>query len=252
MNRLEGVTSKWPWAASLGAWMALLAAPPELHGLSLCGGGTLPPMAALDLLSRTASICGLAFSTALMIIAMMLPLVGPSLDHVAVRSGSRRILAEASFMAGLIVVWMVAMPLLNLAALVLRGLPLAGWIILGIALLWQEGGLKARAHRRCHARPPIHWHPIGLCLDCVAYGAATAGNCLAGCWAVMLAATTLGGVVPMMLVTVFVLVERHGWRRPIRLSRVPALLPRSSSITGSPAALLQLRARLSNAVHWAN
>jgi predicted metal-binding membrane protein len=149
-----------------------------------------------------------------MVLAMMLPLAIAPLWHVRERSFARRRgRATALFVAGFIVVWMLAGVILQSVALLARLMvsePLACFgLALAIALLWQVSPAKQWFLNRCHQRPPLAAFGFAADLDAVAFGVRNGALCAGACWALMLAMLLIGqGQLPaMIVVTLFSLME---------------------------------------------
>lgn len=128
---------------------------------------------------------------ALMVVAMMVPLVAASVRMVAARSlWRRRHRAVIAFLASYVLLWW-AVGWVTLAAVppVLGGLdsslPVTAALLLAAA--WQITALKQRALMACHRTAPLAPHGWRATRDCVEYGVLTGLRCVASCWAMMLA-----------------------------------------------------------------
>jgi predicted metal-binding membrane protein len=133
----------------------------------------------------------LAMGWALMIAAMMPPLILQPLRYVRDRSfARRRRYAMASFSVGYTAVWMAAGAVLDLLALAYRlAMPGAGPMLAGgfvVAILWQVSPAKQRCLNACHRRPPLAAFGMRAECDAFAFGFTHGMWCVAACWALML------------------------------------------------------------------
>jgi predicted metal-binding membrane protein len=183
----------WILGLSLAAWLGWLATPgPNAHLCLTVGRLLLSPSAAARLASSGAAAT-LSREWALMAAAMMLPLVAAPARSAAFRSlWSRRQTAAFEVVVGFAGVWMAAglllLPLVVMAAPVLdRHSVWAGPAAPAAAAAWRWTPLRAAATRSCHRRPPLAprgWRAHG---DCLRFGVAQGGACVASCWILMLA-----------------------------------------------------------------
>jgi len=227
---LRGLAWRHPewWALGLAAaaWGVLLAAnlpPAGAAGAHGHGHGHGHPQ---DLPAATG---GFALVTAtahwqLMVVAMMLPVVVPSLRVAAFRSyWRRRHRAIAGFLAGYLGVWALAglavCLLLAAAPGLTRGWPAAA--VAGAFLLaagWQWTGVKRRALVTCHRTTPLAPGGWRADRDCVVFGWRIGGSCCLSCWPLMLACTLAGHSSLALLACGWIgWVERYSWRPNARL-----------------------------------
>lgn len=159
----------------------------------------------------------------LMVVAMMLPVVVPSLRVTAFRSlRRRRHRALAGFLVGYLAVWAIAgaavCSLVAVAPVLTgdgQGRAAAGAFLL--AGLWQSTHLKKRALVACHRTVPLAPSGWRADRDCLVFGGRIGGSCCAGCWPLMVACTLTGHHVVALLVCGGIgLVERYSWRPPMR------------------------------------
>jgi predicted metal-binding membrane protein len=154
---------------------------------------------------------------ALMIAAMMFPLLGPMIGHVAVRSfAARRERSIGLFVAGYALTWLAAAALASVALVVARaglsalGLAAsAGLIGCGLAALWQVSSAKGRAVNRCHGT--IALRPFGWAADrdAMRFGLLHGSRCVRACLATMVLPLAGGhGVGAMAVVFAILLAER--------------------------------------------
>lgn len=180
----------------------------------------------------------LALTWLAMLVGMMTPLIALPLLHVRASSlVSRRWRAPAGFLLGYFGVWsMAGVPLLALA-LTLRiqaGSALAAFVVACLlALLWSASPLQMAAQNRAHRLRRIGLFGFAADRDCIAFGAALGGWCLASCWAWMLVPLFVShGHIPAMLaVAAIVMAERLKGPGPLRW-RVPVVLAAPVAWTG--------------------
>jgi predicted metal-binding membrane protein len=132
----------------------------------------------------------LAMDWALMIAAMMPPLVLQPLRDVRDLSlARRRGYATALFGVGYAVVWMAAGAVLQLLALVCRlAVPEPAAVLAGgLAIaLWQASPAKQRCLNACHRRPSLAAFGVRAACDVFAFGVSHGMWCVGACWALML------------------------------------------------------------------
>ncbi|MEW7857128.1 DUF2182 domain-containing protein [Pseudomonas chlororaphis] len=168
---------------------------------------------------------------ALMLLAMMPPLLAMPLMHVWRSSlPRRRIRAALGFLLGYSALWLTAGPLLMVLALLLQ-LSVADAALataLLVALLWSASPWQRAALNRGHRLRRIGLFGWAADRDCLVFGASHGAWCIASCWAWMLV-PLLGGAwhIPLMLVAgAIMLVERLApgdrprWHWPVILPRV--------------------------------
>src|ERR1700722_10348569 len=121
-------------AISACAWGALAAAPDmHVHSLAICGG-VATASGALSLLLATQSPCALAAGWALMLVAMMSPLIIPEIHHVRFTSlARRRARSIALCVGGYAGVWMLCGAMLMGAGLAAQALAPASYVPAAIA-----------------------------------------------------------------------------------------------------------------------
>ena len=226
------------------------------------GAGQGPALAAL--VARVAHVCGahhavvdaglpashastenageLLIGWALMLTAMMAPLLIPALRHVRARSlRSRRWRAVSLVTVAHAAVWTVGgIVLLALASLLrsVTGQPdLALLLGLDAALAWQLSPLKQYCLNRHCAHPPISSFGSAADRDALRFGGTHAAWCLGSCWALMLVSLLAPAwhVAVMLVVSVWMWVEpldrpeRPTWRvrLPLRFLRIADATVRS-------------------------
>lgn len=131
---------------------------------------------------------------ALMVSAMMAPLLIPPLQHVLSRSlPARRGRHTLLLVAAQLLVWVPAMALLQIAGLgVTRvlGEVTAGLVVLGagvsLALLWEVSPGRQHCLNRHHAHPTVAAFGAAADRSVITFGLTHATWCLGTCWAIML------------------------------------------------------------------
>lgn len=194
------------------AWILLLVEPgsggEHIHHHSSSGGSP-------EGLLATGPLAPLAASWALMLIAMMAPVLIPHLLHIHLRSfRQRRARSIFLFLAGYAAVWMAA-------GLVLMAIRQAAQLLgpqdfrpaaalLVVALIWQVSPLKQRSLNRCHANPDLAAFGTSADVDALRFGTTHGLWCAASCWALMLFPMLLPGghLAAMAIVAFLVFSER--------------------------------------------
>ena len=222
-----------PWRAVLGAtsmmaWSLLAFGGGALMLPMFCSGGTLaaaPLSVAFELALAFNSPAKLASGWALMLAAMMSPLLAAPLRHVRDRSfASRRTRAMLLFVAGYLAIWMIAGAGLQAVTLAARSAvpsPLGCiGLAVAIAVLWQVSPAKQWCLNRCHRRPQLAAFGAAADRDAFSFGLNSGAFCAGTCWALMWLPLMVerGHAVAMIAVTLFVFAERLetpaplGWR----------------------------------------
>lgn len=224
---------------SLVAWSVLALEGSDLILPAFCSPGTLwavPPSGSFNLMLVVNSPAHLASGWALMVAAMMSPLVIAPLQHVRDRSfARRRARAMLLFVAGYAAIWMTAGVGLQTVALAARWAvpaPLCLGLAATTAIFWQVSPAKQWCLNRCHRQP--HLAAFGAAADRAAFkfGLTNGASCVGSCWALMLLPLFVGHghVLGMIGVMVFVFAERlerpaglvWRWRGPVKALRITA------------------------------
>ena len=183
-------------------------------GPALCstGLGLGPPWSALDLMLALNSPGRLAAGSALMVGAMMTPLLLGPLRHLRERSfADRRPRATLLFVAGYAGMWALGAAGLEIAALAARA---ASSLPLGLAalaaLLWQLSPAKQLCLNACHRRPALAAFGASADRDAFLFGLFHSVACFGACWALMLLAFSIryGHLAAMIAIALFVAAER--------------------------------------------
>ena len=225
-------------AVSAVAWGALAGGPGvHIAGVevfcSATGSGSAPPGASPFLLLALNPPSALAAGWALMLVAMMSPLVISELHHIRFTSlARRRARSIALFAAGYGGVWMLCGTVLTGGELVALAVAPGSYvpaIVAGlVASLWQASPLKQHCLNKCHGNRPLRAFGLQADLDAFRFGWTRGVWCIGSCGALMLFLLLLpeGHLVAMAAVAVLVFCERledpepPGWKmRGLRKAR---------------------------------
>jgi predicted metal-binding membrane protein len=202
---------------------------------AFCGAGTAWLLLAsgwpdaLKLVVATNPPTQLLAEWALMLLAMMPPLLAAPLMHVWRSSlPRRRLRALACFILGYGSVWMAAGPILMGLALLLQLVSGEGAFTcsLLLATVWSAGPWQRVALNRSHRLNRIGLFGWAADRDCLTFGMTHAVWCIASCWAWMLAPLAAGRWhIPAMMFAGAVMLserlappERPRWRLPALFS----------------------------------
>ncbi len=213
------------------AWIALLAKP----GCSGVSGSCCIPTTlregissdSINMLMNRNPPGSLALGWALMVGAMMTPLLSAPVRHVLDRSfARRRARAVLLFIAGYAAIWVAAGVAILAVVLPLRLFLPASFgpaaAASAVALVWQCSPWKQRYLNRGHAHVELVAFSAAADLAVLRFGATHGISCVGSCWAVMLASELfpVGHVAVMAVVTLWLLAERldgpmlPAWRFP--------------------------------------
>ena len=199
--------------------------------------------------ASTENVAGLLIGWALMLTAMMAPLLIPALRHVRARSlRSRRWRAVSLVTVAHAAVWTVAGIVLLAVASALRSVTgradLAVLLGLVAALTWQLSPLKQYCLNRHCMHPPISSQGGAADRDALRFGGTHAAWCFGSCWALMLVSL----LAPAWHVAVMVVVSVWMWVEPLDRPERPTWrvrLPlRSLRIAGATVRTLPQRVAL--------
>jgi len=234
MTMLRVPTETIMLGASAAGWALLvLGGPTTLSLPDLCTGrliASIPSGAELTYALAWLSPSALTASWALMVVAMMLPLVGSPLAHVRNRSFTKdRASAILAFISGYLAIWMVGGVVLVgfslLARLSLTKPSLPALTAFTLAVVWQVTPWKQIALNRCHIRPPLAVFGRGPLRAGLRYGMWHGLWCVVSCAPIMLVAllaATHGDAI-MVLAAIWIWAERI---EPPRAPSRGLILPR--------------------------
>lgn len=206
------------------AWILLVLQPGGLvisahhHSLAMPG---IKMTSSAHLLTALNSPASLMTGWALMLAAMMAPLLTAPVRHLRDRSFTRRrARAIALFAAGYATIWMLAGFVLLSVALALQQIAPASSLPLmlaaAIALVWQFSPFKQRCLNRCHAHPELAAFGLAADLDAFRFGLTHGLWCVGSCWALMLlpSLAARGHLLVMAAVTLWLFSERLDQPKP--------------------------------------
>ncbi len=152
---------------------------------------------------HTEALALLGGSTA-MVTAMMVPLILPTVRHVALSSlWRRRHRAAAVFLTSYLAVWVsvsLIMVVTQNVAASLVGELVTVVIAFAAAAAWQLTPTRRRALRRCRRTAPLAPRGWRADRDCARFGVVMGWNCVVTCWALMALAMTAAHSLPVLLV----------------------------------------------------
>lgn len=189
--------------ASAVAWFIILLEPGGTTLSILCSAGMSwsPP--------------SLALGWALMLVAMMTPLLTGPVRSLRERSfAERRARAILLFLLSYAFLWMTAGgPLLTVAVLARRNASGSSFPLVAatlVAMVWQVSPAKQLSLNRCHRQAEISAFGWAADRDALSFGLRHGLWCVGSCWALMLLPLLVsrGHVVAMAGVTLWVFVER--------------------------------------------
>ncbi len=227
-------------AVGAAAWAVLALDAGELTLPAFCAAGAAWAGSLIDTLRLALAFnspARLATEWAVMLTAMMSPLLVAPLRHVRARSLARRQpRAMALFVFGYAAVWMSAGVILAATAIAARAAapgPLACvCLVLAAALVWQASPAKQWCLNGCHRRPALAAFGVAADRDALRFGLGQGAVCAGACWALMLLPLVAGTghLAVMAAVTLLVLAERlehpappaWRWRGPAKALRIIA------------------------------
>jgi predicted metal-binding membrane protein len=222
---------------SAAAWLLLVIEPNGLALPALCSAAmlrTTRSWAPRDLLALNPPV-SLVVVWALMLAAMMGPLLIAPVRHVLDRSfARRRARAIVLFVAGYAASWMTAGVMLLALAVAARLVAPESSVLLAIvtlvALVWQFSPVKQRCLNRCHTQAELAAFGLAADLDAFRFGLTHGVWCVGSCWALMLVPLMVsrGHVAAMAAVAMWLFAERldrptpprWGWRGPGKAARI--------------------------------
>ena len=218
---------------SAAAWTLLVVEPGAL-GIHAHHAAAMTD-ASLGMLLEHNPPASLAFGWALMLAAMMAPLLIAPVRHVRDRSFSRRRARSIGlFVAGYGAIWMAAGIVLMSLALAARLAAPASPVPLALAVLvatiWQFSPLKQRCLNRGHAHTELAAFGRAADIGALRFGLTHGVWCAGSCWALMLLPllVTQWHIAAMAAVTLWLSAERMdrpaiprwGLRVPLKAARI--------------------------------
>ncbi|MEY4545108.1 MAG: hypothetical protein RL685_1303 [Pseudomonadota bacterium] len=154
-----------------------------------------------------------------MVIAMMLPLLGPTLAELRRTTFPHtHAVALSGFLGGWLAPWLLlAVPVAWLRQLTFAHWPALAGLTFLAAAAWMLTRWHARALSRCHVRRPLAPHGVGLLRDVAREGWQAGLACCVSCGPLMLACTLTGhSFIAMVGGLVLGWLERSTYRPAIR------------------------------------
>ncbi|HET9363638.1 MAG TPA: DUF2182 domain-containing protein [Candidatus Angelobacter sp.] len=212
------------------SWAILLAGQSGTHTFAHCPAANceaMPSPASLHMLLAMNPPASLAAGWALMLAAMMLPVVISPLDYIRLRSfANRRVRSSALFLIGYFAVWMAAGGVLLAIEIAVKllapqsYLPAAAAVL--IALVWQVSPIKQRCLNRCCAYPVLAAFGGAADFGALRFGITHGTWCAGSCWALMLVPMLVpmllpqGHIAGMAIITLLIFSERLEEPGPLR------------------------------------
>ncbi|MFN2623815.1 MAG: DUF2182 domain-containing protein [Chthoniobacterales bacterium] len=197
-------------AVSILAWVIILLQPRVSSCCSINDVGV-----SWKMLLAANPLHSLAGNWALMLVAMMAPMLVAPIYHIRISSFARRRLrSTVLFAAAYGAVWMAAGVVLVAGELAATWLAPRSYLpaaIVGlIAVVWQGSPFKQRCLNRCHSHPSLAAFGIAADLDVLRMGLEQGLWCTGSCWAAMLFPILLpeGHFIAMAAVAVLMFCER--------------------------------------------
>ena len=204
-------------------WMMLLVNPGSIMTVAHCpvtdSGASL---VSFQMLLAMNPVSSLAAGWALMLVAMMSPILIAPISHIIERSFKRRrARSVALFVIGYAAIWMAAGGVLIAAMLMLNLLAPQSYlpaVAVGIiAFIWQCSPLKQRCLNRHHNHRELAAFGTAADLDALRFGITHGAWCVGSCWALMLFPMLLsqGHFAAMAVVAFLMMSERLEHPRPL-------------------------------------
>jgi predicted metal-binding membrane protein len=172
------------------AWILLIAGPATLTHCAMTVPGAVTWRGSLQMLVAMNPPASLATGWALMLVAMMSPVLILPIRHVWLQSfRHRRVRSIGLFVAGYSTIWFVAGVFVFAGALTAAVLarqwylPLAGAFL---AALWQFSPIKQQCLNRGHAHTPLAVFGFAADRDALCFGLSHGIWCVGSCWALMM------------------------------------------------------------------
>jgi predicted metal-binding membrane protein len=236
-----------------GAWLLLLLQDRGLFLPEFCAMTVLTPAAALASLELVLALNPpekLAAGWAVMLAAMMTPLMLVPLRHIRDTSLPRRRLELMTLFIGTYVAtWMAAGAVLLTFVLLLRLAVPWPWMVLSLALLMTFAWNASPARQRClnlrHTQPPLPAFGASASVAALEFGVAQGFWCVGACWGLMMLPLVVPhGHLPAMAVVALWQVAEHieppeppswKWRWPRRAVRMIAWRVRNRWLAPTPS-----------------
>ncbi|MEN3157901.1 DUF2182 domain-containing protein [Alkalimonas sp. NCh-2] len=166
---------------------------------------------------------------AMMVLAMMFPLLHNAIRHIWQRSLPRlRLLGSVLFCLGYLSLWFVVGLLCNLMLMALHNIPLTQIVLVAsaIVLLWQASPMKQWGLNYCHYNQRLALSGWRYFYDCLSFGIKKGSWCIVSCWHLMVFPMLLDSFllmfISMLTVCGWMFFEQHlsprqvAWHVPFR------------------------------------
>lgn len=196
-------------------WILILAEPGGMGTIAHCPVMSSGAMPSLRMLLHMNPPGTLAAGWALMLGAMMSPVLIPPLYYIRLRSFThRRARSSVIFVAGYAIVWMAFGGVLLATELSVRVIApqslLPAAVVFLLAVVWQFSPVKQRCLNRCHSHNELAAFGAAADWHALRFGLTHGIWCAGSCWALMLFPMLLsqGHTAAMAAVTVLICSER--------------------------------------------
>lgn len=175
------------------AWFLLVVAPGSASVFLHCPAtkSWMSLSASFGMLLSMNPLAHLAEAWALMLIAMMAPMLVQPIRHIRLRSFThRRARSIMLFVIAYAAIWMLAGVILIALAQGFRALVPDSPVLLAltsfVAIVWQFSPVKQRSLNRGHAHPVLRAFGWTADIDALQFGVTHGTWCVASCWLLML------------------------------------------------------------------
>lgn len=215
------------WVIAALAWIGLAAG--SVTGLSHATMPHRTPDAAMDMSSADMSTMHMAHPgvidlpaivavlamSALMVVAMMFPLLTMPIAHIRARSFVRRRWRSTGlFLVAYTTIWTIASAILAMALWVAGNQGVDHWWLAGVtvvaAVIWQFSPAKQVWLNRCHSGPALAAFGHAADFSALRFGTRHGIRCVGSCWALMTLPFVVGSwhLVAMAIVGAWIAAER--------------------------------------------
>lgn len=207
------------------AWIVLALGSGSIAIPAICSAAliwSVPSPATYAIVFMFVSPLKLAVGWAVMVVAMMLPMICDPLIHVRERSFRRlRPWSSLLFIGGYLAVWMLTgIVFLSIALTIRLALISEFWpliLSLMVALIWQISPWKQVALNKCHRRASLAAFAPAAFRNAVSLGSQLGLWCIASCWGWMLVAL----LAPAHHTAIMALVALGIWAERFEQPRIP-------------------------------
>jgi predicted metal-binding membrane protein len=181
--------------SNAAAWILLLTGPSTLTHCPVALSGIVARQGSFQMLVAMLPLSSLAKGWALMLVAMMSPVLIPPIRHVWLQSfRQRRTRSIGLFVAGWALIWLSVGALLLVAELASAFVMPQSYLLAAgtlTALLWQFSPIKQHCLNRAHAHTSLAAFGFAADRDSFLFGVSHGIWCVGSCWALMVFAMLL-------------------------------------------------------------